>query len=139
MGIRRPFNFRQWIDEHRHLLKPPVGNQCVYNDDDFIVMVVGGPNSRKDYHWDEGEELFYQLEGDLTVQIQEDGKGSRSQSVRARCFCSRRVSRIIPFAVPTRSASSLNGNAAKVNSTVCSGFAKTATKSFMRNISNSTI
>jgi 3-hydroxyanthranilate 3,4-dioxygenase len=74
MPIRRPFNFRQWIDEHRHLLKPPVGNQCVYDDDDFIVMVVGGPNSRKDYHWDEGEELFYQLEGDIKVQIQEDGK-----------------------------------------------------------------
>ena len=74
MAIRRPFNFKQWIDEHRHLLKPPVGNQCVYDDDDFIVMVVGGPNSRKDYHWDEGEELFYQLEGDIKVQIQEDGK-----------------------------------------------------------------
>jgi len=71
--IRRPFNFKQWIDEHRHLLKPPVGNSCVYADDDFIVMVVGGPNSRN-YHWDEGEELFYQLEGDIKVQIQEDGK-----------------------------------------------------------------
>ena len=74
MPIRRPFNFKQWIDEHRHLLRPPVGNSCVYDDDDFIVMVVGGPNSRKDYHWDEGEELFYQLEGDIKVQIQEDGK-----------------------------------------------------------------
>ena len=74
MAVRRPFNFKQWIDDNRHLLKPPVGNQCVYNDDDFIVMVVGGPNSRKDYHWDEGEELFYQLEGDITVQIQEDGE-----------------------------------------------------------------
>jgi 3-hydroxyanthranilate 3,4-dioxygenase len=38
------------------------------------VMVVGGPNSRKDYHWDEGEEFFYQLEGDILVKIQEDGK-----------------------------------------------------------------
>ena len=74
MPIRRPFNFKQWIHEHRHLLKPPVGNSCVYDDDDFIVMVVGGPNSRKDYHWDEGEELFYQLEGDIKVRIQEDGK-----------------------------------------------------------------
>ena len=74
MGIRKPFNFKQWIDEHRHLLKPPIGNQCIYQDDDFIVMVVGGPNSRKDFHWDEGEELFYQLEGDMKVVIQEDGK-----------------------------------------------------------------
>lgn len=74
MSIQQPFNFQKWIDEHRHLLKPPVGNQCVYNADDFIVMVVGGPNSRKDYHWDEGEEFFYQLEGDITVHVQEDGK-----------------------------------------------------------------
>jgi len=72
--IRRPFNFKQWIDDHRHQLKPPVGNQCVYQDEDFIVMVVGGPNSRKDYHWDEGEDLFYQPEGDKKVQIQENGR-----------------------------------------------------------------
>jgi len=72
--IRRPFNFKQWIDEHRQLLKPPVGNSCVYADGDFIVMVVGGPNSRKDYHFDEGEELFFQIEGDIKVQVQEDGK-----------------------------------------------------------------
>lgn len=74
MTIRRPFNFKSWIDEHRHLLKPPVGNKCVYEDAEFIVMVVGGPNSRKDYHFDEGEEFFYQLEGDITVKIQENGR-----------------------------------------------------------------
>ncbi len=74
MAIRRPFNFKQWIDEHRHLLKPPVGNKQVYESDDFIIMVVGGPNARKDYHYNEGEEFFYQLEGDIKVKIQEDGK-----------------------------------------------------------------
>ncbi|NBG64493.1 3-hydroxyanthranilate 3,4-dioxygenase [Acidiluteibacter ferrifornacis] len=74
MAIRRPFNFQKWIDEHRHLLKPPVGNKLVYEDAEFIVMVVGGPNARKDYHWEEGEEFFYQLEGDIIVKIQEDGK-----------------------------------------------------------------
>ena len=75
MAVQRPFNLRQWIDEHRHLLKPPVGNQAVYhNTGDFIVMVVGGPNSRKDFHYNESEELFYQLEGDVAVRIQEDGK-----------------------------------------------------------------
>lgn len=72
--IQRPFNFKQWIDEHRHLLKPPVGNKMVWKDTEFIVMVVGGPNSRKDYHFNEGEEFFYQLEGAATVRIQEDGK-----------------------------------------------------------------
>jgi len=74
MPIQRPFNFKQWIDEHRHLLKPPVGNKLVYEDAEFIVQVVGGPNSRKDFHFDEGEEFFYQIEGDILVKIQEDGK-----------------------------------------------------------------
>ncbi len=75
MSILRPFNLNKWIDEHRHLLKPPVGNQQVYKDvDDFIVMVVGGPNSRKDFHYNETEELFYQLEGDVVVRIIENGK-----------------------------------------------------------------
>ena len=75
MAVTRPFNLTQWIDEHRYLLKPPVGNQQVYKDvQDFIVMVVGGPNSRKDFHYNETEELFYQLEGDIVVRIIEDGK-----------------------------------------------------------------
>ncbi len=74
MSIQRPFNIKKWIDENRHLLKPPVGNKQIWMDTDFIVMVVGGPNARKDYHYNEGEEFFYQLEGDVTVKIQEDGK-----------------------------------------------------------------
>lgn len=73
--ITRPFNFQKWIDEHRHLLKPPVGNAQVFKDNqDFIVMVVGGPNSRKDFHYDEGEEFFYQIQGDINVRIIENGK-----------------------------------------------------------------
>jgi len=72
---KRAFNFRKWIDEHRHLLKPPVMNQVVYNEsNDFIVMVVGGPNKRKDFHYNETEEFFYQLEGNIVVKIVEDGK-----------------------------------------------------------------
>ncbi len=74
MSVTRPFNFKKWIDENRHLLKPPVNNKVVYQDTEFIVMVVGGPNSRKDYHFNESEEFFYQLEGDIKVQIQENGK-----------------------------------------------------------------
>lgn len=73
--ITRPFNIQQWIDDNRHLLKPPVGNQQVFKDNkDFIVMVVGGPNARKDYHVDAGEELFWQIEGMMTVKIIEDGQ-----------------------------------------------------------------
>ena len=69
-----PINFQKWIDEHRHLLKPPVGNQVVYQDTEFIIMVVGGPNVRKDYHVNKGEEFFYQLEGNMVLKIREKGK-----------------------------------------------------------------
>lgn len=68
------FNFQKWIEEHRHLLKPPVCNQQVFDDDDFIVMVVGGPNSRNDYHYDEGPEFFYQLEGEMLLRTIQDGR-----------------------------------------------------------------
>ena len=74
MPIRRPFNLKKWIGENRNLLKPPVGNKNLYTEaGDYIVMVVGGPNARKDYHYNETEELYYQLEGDITVKVQEDG------------------------------------------------------------------
>jgi 3-hydroxyanthranilate 3,4-dioxygenase len=75
MAIRRPFNLNQWIEDNRHLLKPPVGNKNMYvESEDYIVMIVAGPNARKDYHYNETEELFYQLEGEINVRIQEDGK-----------------------------------------------------------------
>lgn len=75
MAITRPFNFRQWIDDNRDLLKPPVGNQQIYKgNDDFIVMVVGGPNGRKDYHYNETEEFYFMVEGDMVLKIIEDGK-----------------------------------------------------------------
>jgi len=69
-----PINFKNWIDKNRHLLKPPVGNQVVYEDTELIIMVVGGPNTRKDYHIDEGEEFFYQLEGRMILRIIENKK-----------------------------------------------------------------
>lgn len=75
MAIRRPFNLNQWIEENRELLKPPVGNKNLYvESEDYIVMIVAGPNARKDYHYNETEELFYQLEGDIIVKIQEEGQ-----------------------------------------------------------------
>ena len=70
----RAFNFKAWIDEHRHLLKPPVGNRRVFRDSEFIIQVVGGPNARKDYHVDPGEEFFYQLEGDMLLKTVQDGR-----------------------------------------------------------------
>ena len=73
--IRDAFNFNKWLEEHRHELVPPVGNKNLYHESgDYIVMVVAGPNARKDYHYNETEEWFFQLEGHITVRIQEDGK-----------------------------------------------------------------
>jgi len=75
MSISKPFNLQKWIEDNRDILKPPVGNKNLYPEGtDYIVMVVGGPNARKDYHYNETEELFYQLEGDINVRIQQDGK-----------------------------------------------------------------
>lgn len=73
--MKAPFNLFKWIEDNRDLLKPPVGNKNLYVEaGDFIVMIVGGPNARKDYHYNETEELFFQLEGDITVRIQHEGK-----------------------------------------------------------------
>ena len=70
-----PFNLQNRINENRELLKPHVSNKNLYVEaGDFIVMIVGEPNARKDYHFNESEELFYQLEGEITVRIQENGK-----------------------------------------------------------------
>ena len=74
MAVLPPIDFARFIDAHRHLLRPPVGNYEVYRDQEFIVMIVGGPNSRTDYHVDPGEEIFYQLEGDMTLRIVDDGQ-----------------------------------------------------------------
>lgn len=74
MATLRAFNFRKWIDENRHLLKPPVGNKQVFRDSEFIIMVVGGPNSRKDFHVDPGEEFFYQLEGNMVLKTMQEGR-----------------------------------------------------------------
>lgn len=75
MATAKPFNLNEWLTSNKHLLKPPVANKNLYiESEDYIVMLVAGPNARKDYHYNETEELFYQLEGHITVFIQEDGE-----------------------------------------------------------------
>lgn len=74
MSVMPPINFKKWIDDNRDKLKPPVCNETIYKDKDFIVMVVGGPNNRKDYHHNRGEEFFYQIEGDMILRVIEEGE-----------------------------------------------------------------
>ena len=73
MSLLPPINLRQWIDQHRDLLKPPVGNKMVWQNAEFLFMVVGGPNQRKDFHVEEGEEFFFQIEGDITLRVVDGG------------------------------------------------------------------
>ena len=71
----RAFNLQGWINENRDKLKPPVGNAQVWEDGEFMVTVVGGPNQRRDYHDDPTEEFFYQLKGNIVLRIiEEPGK-----------------------------------------------------------------
>jgi len=72
MHTLKAFNFQKWIDENRHLLKPPVGNKRIWNDGDMTVMVVGGPNQRTDFHDDPMEEFFYMIEGDMVLKVIEE-------------------------------------------------------------------
>ncbi len=80
--MRAPLNLSRWIEDHRDVLKPPVGNAQIWEDGDFIVTVVGGPNRRTDYHDDPLEEFFYQLEGDMFLRLMEDGR-PRDMPIRA--------------------------------------------------------
>jgi 3-hydroxyanthranilate 3,4-dioxygenase len=72
--MMQSINFKRWIDENRDKLKPPVGNQQIWLDREFMVTVVGGPNARADFHINEGEEFFYQVEGNINLRVIENGK-----------------------------------------------------------------
>ena len=69
MGPLKAFSFKKWIDENRHLLKPPVGNKVIWKDHEFIAMAVGGPNARTDFHVNQSEEFYFQIEGNMTLKV----------------------------------------------------------------------
>ncbi len=74
MAVMPPINLKEWVARHRDQLRPPVGNKYLYQGRDFFVMVIGGPNARNDFHVTKSEEYFYQVQGDITVRIREEGK-----------------------------------------------------------------
>ena len=74
MATLLPLNLMKWIDDHAEVLKPPVGNAQIWQDGEFLVTVVGGPNVRTDYHDDPGDEFFYQLRGNMNLRVIEGGK-----------------------------------------------------------------
>ena len=76
----RAFNLQRWIDAHRHHLTPPIGAEMIWQDSQFIVMVIGGPNARRDFHIDPADEFFFQLEGEMTLEYI-DGAGKRRREL----------------------------------------------------------
>jgi len=81
-AVLKGFNLKRWIDEHRDLLKPPVGAEMIWKDFQFIVLIIGGPNARRDFHINPSDEFFYQLEGDMVLEyIAADGK-RRKEPIR---------------------------------------------------------
>lgn len=67
--LPQAFNLQDWIEQHAHLLKPPVGNRLLFEGTGMVVQVIGGPNQRVDFHDDPVEEFFYQLEGDIVLKV----------------------------------------------------------------------
>jgi 3-hydroxyanthranilate 3,4-dioxygenase len=78
-----PLNLKRWIEDHADLLKPPVGNAQIWEDTDFMVTIVGGPNARTDYHDDPAEEFFYQIKGDMILRVMDlEAKRPRDIPIR---------------------------------------------------------
>ena len=74
MPLAPPFDLRRWIEQNRAQLVPPVGNKLLFQDSAFIVMAVGGPNARADFHHDPSEEFFFQVEGDIVLKTVQHGR-----------------------------------------------------------------
>ena len=72
-----PLNLNHWLSENAERFKPPVGNQQVWANSDFICTVVGGPNQRTDFHDDPYEEYFHQFRGNAHLLLLDRGKFER--------------------------------------------------------------
>jgi len=79
--MRKPlpaFNLRSWIEDHQYLLQPPVGAEVLWNDSELQVIIIGGPNARRDFHVDPSDEFFFQLKGTMVLEYM-DSEGNRQR------------------------------------------------------------
>lgn len=74
INTRAPFKVSEWIEKFRDDLKPPICVKEIWKDGDLQVFVVGGPNSRTDYHINPKEEMFFQVQGNMVLRILEKGR-----------------------------------------------------------------
>lgn len=73
MALPKALNLSKWINDNQAMLKrPPVNNELIFKDADMMAMMVGGPNTRMDYHINPVEEFFYQLKGDCYLNTYND-------------------------------------------------------------------
>ena len=68
-------DLKRWIEENRHLFQPPFRtNRVIAHHQDFIVMMLNGPNARLDFHLEPGEEFFYQVHGDIELHLKPENE-----------------------------------------------------------------
>jgi 3-hydroxyanthranilate 3,4-dioxygenase len=67
----QPINLRNWIKENEHHLRPPICNKLVFQEEEAFIIVIGGANARKEFHYNEAPEFFYQVKGDMLLKIKE--------------------------------------------------------------------
>lgn len=79
-------NLNDYIDENRSTLKPPVSNKLMFDSSRLKIMIVGGPNQRDDYHIEKGEELFFQLQGNMDLDIVDNNKFKRIRISQGEMF-----------------------------------------------------
>lgn len=78
------FNLRQWIDDNRADWGQ---RRVIWENSDFIAFVTRGPNRRKDFHINPGDEIFYQLEGELNLHyVTADNKQTIAQLKAGEIF-----------------------------------------------------
>lgn len=88
----RSMNIMKVIEDNKHLLKPPVNNKVLWEDSEFIAMLLGGPNRRRDFHVDPSDEFFYQVKGDCYVEcINDNGEREVVTVKEGKCLCYRQM------------------------------------------------
>ena len=83
MDLLSTFHLRRWIEENQSYFKPPfITNRLLVHHQDFLVMILRGPNSRLDFHIEPGDEFFYQIEGEMELHLKPDGERRRVVQIK---------------------------------------------------------